>query len=245
MDTNYSKTLLQQVMHKADRNVLGSLWYEIQDYLSDLDHQNSGLMTSSAETAKKTPPHVSIVIGHSNYAKGADGVGALSPEYDYYKKMFIDKFDLSGKSIHDSGDFTYSIHNRNKGLTAAYAQADSYNPLFTVELHYNASVNPIAQGNETLYVSKSGHKVASLYNRHFMELGKNLYVSDLKDRGIKKVGKGGRGWYNMTRSKYPSILIEPFFGSNSYEARYASSRISLLRTAIMQAIGKTAKDLTA
>ena len=108
-------------------------------------------------------------------------------------------------------------HDENIGgyTTRIKNTANKLNKLhfdLVIELHFNAAT-PQANGCETLYYfnSAKGRQFAKL----FSETVNNLTGIKLRNNGLKAlVNKKDRGFASVFYPKAPTILIEPFFGSN-------------------------------
>ena len=179
--------------------------------------------------------HLSIIVGHTNKSPGAYSSQLKTTEYAYMSefasllKLEVMRFECSA-----------SIHFRDDGgISGAYLRALSNGPACIIELHFNA-FNGIVSGCETLF-SEKGDDVG-VRERLFAQKIQNAMVSalDNQDRGLKhRVSKGERGFFNLSRvSSVPSILIEPFFGDNSKDAKNFHAKRSL----VAASLAKTFKE---
>jgi N-acetylmuramoyl-L-alanine amidase len=86
-----------------------------------------------------------------------------------------------------------------------------------MELHFNAA-NEKARGTETLYGDQN--PLSAEFARVVQDGICKLFTRDPKtNRGIKKLVEGDRGVTNVNILKCPSILIEPFFGDETEDAK--------------------------
>lgn len=80
-----------------------------------------------------------------------------------------------------------------------------------IELHFNSSDNPSANGHECLYwwSSQKGRRLATSINN---ALDSSSITT--KNRGIHAITAGGRGDGFLRKTHCPACIVEPFFGSN-------------------------------
>lgn len=92
-----------------------------------------------------------------------------------------------------------------------------------IELHFN-SASPTASGCEMLYYHSStqGKRLATMLQREV------IVEYNTKNRGIKPMQRFSRGGGFLVKTKCPSVICEPFFGSNEREWRMFSTSRSLL-----------------
>ena len=86
-----------------------------------------------------------------------------------------------------------------------------------IECHFNAA-SELANGCETLYYFAS--KKGKVYARLFSEIAHKTTGIKLRNNGLKAlVSKRDRGFQAVYQPKPPTILIEPFFGSNKSDCQ--------------------------
>ena len=110
-----------------------------------------------------------------------------------------------------------------------------------MELHFNAA-GPSATGSETLYVTSVSRPLAEAVQ------DATVSVLGLRDRGVKtpQEASGGRGARNLSQmGAKPSILTEPFFGSNAGDAQAATDYKSHLAVAQAEAAINVLKSVDA
>jgi len=87
-----------------------------------------------------------------------------------------------------------------------------------IELHFNSFFKPIAEGCETLYYvgSEKGYN----YSRIFSRLVNQSSGIKLRGDGTKALSNTrDRGFASVYYTNAPTILIEPFFGSNEEDCK--------------------------
>jgi len=73
--------------------------------------------------------------------------------------------------------------------------------------------NGKASGCEALFISEKGRVFGSNFCHYYTE------STGAKNRGAKKVEKGGRGFEEIFNPKAPAILLEPFFGDSESDCK--------------------------
>jgi len=154
---------------------------------------------------------IAIVIGHHEKSKGAFSNFFGLAEFDFYNKV-AEK--LNGVSIfrHDSSIASYSSRILDTATRINKTEFD-----LVVELHFNSFSNPNANGCETLFFERSelGRKYADIFSKKVNE----CTGISLRNQGLKPLSKGDRGYASVYHTKAPTILIEPFFGSNDSDCK--------------------------
>tara|TARA_R100000541_G_scaffold35140_1_gene43517 strand:- start:737 stop:1270 length:534 start_codon:yes stop_codon:yes gene_type:complete len=163
---------------------------------------------------------VAFVVGHHEKSKGAFSKYFNLFEWDFYKQVLA-----------NMGDVSVFYHNENIGgytsrIKNTASKINKYPFDLVIELHFNASDNDRANGCETLYYYKSskGKKYAQLFS--------DVVASEtgIKPRngGLKPLNdKTDRGFASVYYTTAPTILIEPFFGSNSDDCKKIGSTKNL------------------
>jgi len=147
---------------------------------------------------------IAIIIGHYKKSKGAFSPYLQLSEWDFYNEV--------SKNLNN---VTIFHHDPNiKGYTSRIkATAKKLNDFdIVIECHFNAAT-PKANGCETLYYfnSRKGKQYATI----FSEIVNEATGIKLRNNGLKAlVNENDRGFQSVYRPKPPTILIEPFFGSN-------------------------------
>jgi len=171
---------------------------------------------------------LAIVIGHTRKSPGAFSPHLQQSEYDFNTDIAIRILALAGEHV---GVFRRDGH----GVAGAYAQAKAWGATAVVELHFNSSANPEAHGTETLWKTPVSETLARSVQAAMVR------ALDLKHRGAKLPWQG-RGEASLTAlPNIPSIIVEPFFGSNPTDCARVSERKDQLARAILEgAINSTA-----
>jgi N-acetylmuramoyl-L-alanine amidase len=159
---------------------------------------------------------VAFVIGHHNKAKGA-----FSP---YFKLSEWDFYNLVASNIQT--DVSVFIHNSEiKGYTKRVKrtaeQINKHNFDLVIEAHFNSAM-PSANGVETLYFFKS--QKGKEYAKLFSEVVNQHTGIKMRNNGLKAlINRKDRGFASVYYTMAPTILIEPFFGSNKEDCQKIES----------------------
>jgi N-acetylmuramoyl-L-alanine amidase len=167
---------------------------------------------------------IAIVIGHNSKAQGAVRVTDGRTEFDW-------NGELAGL-IQSHNPASVRVFRRERGggysaeIDRVYAEVDAWGADCSIELHFNGSVNPHANGGLTL---SSG-------TRGSMSLAGEIRVRAAKalsntDRGIRKLGRHDRGGRSLWQGKAPAVMTEPYFGSNASECLAAGMHMDELAEA--------------
>ena len=188
---------------------------------------HSGLTTPKSNSKPSTGilgPSVAILVGHSREGDmGASSWDLTTSEWEYNN-------DIAKRiqKILSTYPIKTSVFNKYKGKS--YSQAilklsEDLNILsfdLVIELHFNSFINPKASGYENLYwhSSPKALKAAETIQKTF----KDLFPSSFKDRKVKPIGKTSqRGGLLLRTTKSPTVICEPFFGSNKSEWKFFKS----------------------
>ncbi len=185
------------------------------------------------------PSGLAIVIGHSPEGdRGALGITPPFPtqslqgksEY-YWNKDLAERMAAKARARGIRTEIFHRLRNGGPGIREAYRQAKAWNPLASVELHFNSADTP-ARGTETLYGVQQSKpwaqslqdKMVALYNRQGRQ-----------NRGIKDAVALGRGVQSLTTAVQPSALIEPFFAHVTDDATLGFALKDGLADAVLDA----------
>lgn len=150
---------------------------------------------------------VAVVLGHHEKSKGAYSPWLKVSEWDFYNEV-VDCLSDVDVYYHDKNIGGYVTRTKN---TARKINKIDYD--LVMELHFNSSSNPTANGCETLYyfASRKGRD----YARKFSEVVVEWTGIKSRNGGLKALtNKYDRGFASVFYTKAPTILIEPFFGSS-------------------------------
>lgn len=210
---NIAKT---NIKHDLVMNAVASLRLatrELDDAIEEYDaehaeHADHG-NPNATEPKSRIRCHVAIIVGHTAKAPGAYSAGLKVSEYPFWKAI---AFDEQLRQILSTQLASVSYHTRdNIGIAGAYREADaaikaSGLPGFTIELHFNGSVSKTVDYSTTLHYSGST-------NGEYLAERFEINLGQPNSKGPRAVSRNDRGGFNLSLSAYPSILIEPFFGS--------------------------------
>lgn len=159
---------------------------------------------------------IAVVIGHNESKKGALSKFFGLREYDFYSKVvpLLNNVTVFKHSSYISGYMT-RIKNTAKKINKSKFD-------LVIELHFNSFFDSSANGCETLCYFKSikGKKYASLFSNTVH----NLTGIKLRNGGVKSLAnKKDRGFASVYYTTAPTILIEPFFGSNTNDCKKIES----------------------
>lgn len=157
---------------------------------------------------------VAFVIGHHEKAQGAYSEYFGQSEWEFYKEVSkwieydIDVF------YHDPAIKSYTQRIKNTA-----SKLDNFD--LVIEAHFNAAT-PKANGVETLYYFES--EKGKEYAKMFSDIINTQTGIKLRNNGLKAlVNKKDRGFASVYYPKPPTILIEPFFGSNMNDSQLIGS----------------------
>lgn len=168
---------------------------------------------------------IAIVVGHNSRAQGAVRVTDGRSEFDW-------NGELAGLiQSHDPDAIRVFRREAGGGYSAeidrVYGAVDEWGAHCSVELHFNASANPRANGCLML---SSGTK-GSLKLAHEVQW-RCAEVMGGNDRGVQVRRRHQRGGRSLWQGRAPAILTEPYFGSNAAECVTAQQHMDELAEAI-------------
>jgi len=151
-----------------------------------------------------------VVVGHTKLRPGACSPYDIQCEWAFNKNIAEQLSDVADIYYYDSYNMGYkAMVKRN----AKKMNKKDYK--LVVELHYNAA-SPSANGAEALYYfrNKKTKKLAKMFTE--------AYVSWFggRDRGAKAlVSKRDRGFWAVYYPTAPTLILEPFFGTNKADVQ--------------------------
>ena len=163
---------------------------------------------------------IAIIVGHVKGKPGAiiqHGPWKGLSEYGYNSAIAY----MIAKKLETAGASGLVIFRDHIGIIGAYQKAREARADFVIELHFNSSADPQANGCETLIssVKTTASKREELFAIYFanaindiggMSAGKRRHGN-----GILQVRREDRGGVNVNAlTDIPCALIEPFFGSH-------------------------------
>lgn len=149
---------------------------------------------------------IAFVVGHTEKDKGAYSPHLNISEWDFYNEV-LEHIPNANVFYHDPNIRSYTARIKNTA-----EKLNKINLDLVIEMHFNAAT-PQAHGCETLYYYNS--KTSRSYAKVFSETVYNWTGIKLRNNGLKAlVNKHDRGFASVYYPNAPTILIEPFFGSN-------------------------------
>lgn len=175
---------------------------------------------------------LAIIIGHSNNHKGA----RMLPPYDFVEEYeYNTVLGATIKAIAESKEIDCKVILRdNYSISEAYKKAAQYDPGAIVELHFNAFTSEKAFGTETLFghIPRSYELAGNIHNELCETLGRTLNGGG--DRGIKLKSRDERGGLNLNNgTDIPTVIIEPFFGTNKNDSYLGLYHLRDIAEAVM------------
>ncbi len=158
---------------------------------------------------------LALVVGHERDRPGARAVSPIDAnEYAWNRDLAMMMADHVNAMDGPQAEIFFCDE---AGILGAYNAVKRWGADAAIELHFNAA-GPTATGTETLYLTGASRPLAEVVHTA------TLATLGLRDRGVKtpQRASGGRGEFNLSQMGCkPSILTEPFFGSNADDAATA------------------------
>lgn len=200
---------------------------EIRDSLSQTIEN---LKPESSLQFQGDKANIALIVGHEEHKPGAYAKQPIS-DFEYFYNCGIAHLV---KNITEERGHNCRIFYRDEiGTIKAYQDVNTFfalanfNNCLAIELHFNSFEDATANGSEVLMADSVD--VPNIHEREFAQIMLDNIVNALgtRKRGIKTLtgGAGERGWQNVSQvTKAPSVLIEPFFGSNEQDCQKAYDR---------------------
>jgi N-acetylmuramoyl-L-alanine amidase len=156
---------------------------------------------------------LALIVGHNSKAKGAVRVDTGESEYDFNRRVAGIAMEYARQNypgLHVVKILRAPSDSVGDEIRTAYARADALGVDATIELHFNSHGSKSARGRETLYSDTD----AGLFLAIEIQMLTGAAFPELRDRGLKEVMSGERGWLSLTSGRAPAVIVEPFFGSN-------------------------------
>ena len=158
------------------------------------------------ETKETDGKVIALVVGHDKDRQGAYGNKGIS-EWLFNDRFLIELVPMLPEK------HTYFIFYRSadiKGYTNKmvdlHSRIDEIGCDISIEFHFNSVADSSVNGNEVLYCSNNGLKLANILDDCFDILPN-------RGRGVKKVTLLDNGGGFCCNGKSTAIITEPFFGS--------------------------------
>ena len=130
-----------------------------------------------------------FIIGHNEKAQGAYSEILKITEWGLYKSLTSELLQMGDVYTHDPLIESYTKRMKD---TASKINTQDYD--LVVALHFNM-FNGKASGCEALFISEKGRVFGSNFCHYYTE------STGAKNRGAKKVEKGGRGFEEILTQK--------------------------------------------
>ncbi len=167
---------------------------------------------------------IAIVVGHNHRSQGAVRITDGRTEFDWNGQL--------AELIRDIDRDSIRVFHRQPGpysrqIDTVYAEVDEWRADCSVELHFNGSVDPTAEGCLTLSSGTSGslRLAEEVHSRMLAVMGN-------EDDGIRTLGRSDRGGRSLWAGRAPAIMAEPYFGGNSRYCHVADANMDELAEAI-------------
>lgn len=192
------------------RKVL-ALFEEADQLLAGASNGGSGAPSTVGED--HAVARLAVIVGHNRVARGAWAGSPLSTaEFPFNSRVAARMRDEADEYNLLCGVFLREpLGSYSKEIAQAYAAVERWRPDCCVELHFNSGPAS-ATGSETL-VGSDRPEGRSLANNVQEEI---LGALKLRNRTVKvaqPTDRGGGSLYALPG--VPSIIVEPFFGSNA------------------------------
>lgn len=223
-----------------------SLFDEAQTLLGGLGGVNfgggaaSGGEISSGGAAagpSGTELRLAIVVGHNSVSPGASAVAPISRSEFKFNNEVADAMVLEAPHYNIFAKrFNRVNHNSYSAeIAAVYAEVDAWSAGCALELHFN-SLNAQSTGTEMLHASGST-RGRELGLKLVGEVGTLLGLKIRHINGLKALQSGDRGYSSVVASAAPTVLVEPFFGSNKEDClKVAAAGEEALARAYLRAV---------
>lgn len=150
-----------------------------------------------------------IIVGHANDAMGQCSDNNIPCEWLYNMRVALELIDIADLYTHETYRNGYTSMVKR---TASRVNKGNYKVVLS--LHYNSFHLDSANGTEVLY-----HENSALGKKYAEDMANRISEHfGTRNRGAKPLSKGDRGFGEVNYTKPPTILLEPFFGSNEGDA---------------------------
>lgn len=193
-------------------------------------------------TKKVSQKPVAILVGHSRLKNGHPEGGARSAtgvsehEYNMGLAHKLQK-QLASRGVRSQIIGWYEGNNYAQAMTWLSSEVQRMDAVCAIELHFNAS-GPGANGHEWLYWHTSDESKALAYS---IDVQFVKMLPQLRQRGIKAIRTGERGSMFCRKMHCPSIIAEPFFGTNAEDWSTAQTDKDTIAAAMATGIAKWMK----
>lgn len=182
---------------------------------------------------------LAVIVGHTERQPGARGLPPVDRhEYPYNR----DIARLMEQEAAIRGIAARTFLRDGVGIHGAYQAAVAYDPDAIIELHFNAFHDAAVRGTETLCSDRHPHseRLAALAQAAMVRV---FGRAGSTNRGVKMPTPRQSGYVNVTAApSVPSILVEPFFGSNGPDCELAAARMADYAVALVDSFALFAEE---
>jgi hypothetical protein len=213
---DFGDILNDRVADMSDRELgerFKSLTFAVDDILDSVEP-----LWPEDDGNEEEERRLAIIVGHTESRPGARALPPIDQnEYPFNKEVArLMEQAAAGRAI-----AARTFLRDGVGIRGAYEAAATYEPDAIIELHFNSFDNTQVRGTETLYSEANRH------SKRLAEFAQQAMVQVFgrggrTNRGVKMPRPDQSGYVNVTAApSVPSVLVEPFFGSNEQECRLA------------------------
>lgn len=239
--SEFADVLIENVEGLSERELVGRI-KNFADELDDLlDSIGPVEQDEGNDIEPELPPveakRLAIIVGHTQRRQGAAALAPINQNEYPFNKEITRRMELEAAN---RGIMARTFFRDDVGIRGAYQTAVAFDPDSIIELHFNAARNPAARGTETLYgeVNLDSKRLANFVQDSMVRI---FGRSRSANRGIKVRHPGDRGFTSVTAAPtVPSILVEPFFGSNASECQLARDKTAEYAEGLVDAFVKFA-----
>jgi N-acetylmuramoyl-L-alanine amidase len=223
--SEFADILAEDVSELSERQLverIKSLTFELEDLLDTVgpleedEEDDAGIAPVEDAPAKR----LAIIIGHTEQHQGAFALAPISQHEYTFNRGIAQAMEMAAAS---QGIAVRTFFRDGVGISGAYQAAVAFDPDGIIELHFNAA-SAAARGTETLCSEDhpGSKELADLVQKSMVTV---FNRTGSRDRGVKVLRPGDRGFGNVSAApSAPSVLVEPFFGSNASDCQLAFDR---------------------
>lgn len=168
---------------------------------------------------------LALVIGHSEQSQGATNKASGVTEYGW-NDVFVHRIAQKIWNEHNNIPDT-RIFQRGLGIRDLVKRINDWNPDLAVEFHLNAFDTQVS-GTEML-VSNIHNRGNSIFANEVDCFATSVgFAIGIQPRGIKFVGRFGKGGYFLNKTKCRAIIAETFFIDNDSDLAKANENYDKL-----------------
>jgi Mannosyl-glycoprotein endo-beta-N-acetylglucosaminidase/N-acetylmuramoyl-L-alanine amidase len=212
-DPNYVTQVLK-LFDEAHDDLFGPA--PAQSQLSDDVAPVAAAAAAGQSSASVSQTRVAVVVGHNKVAPGSSALSPISQsEFPFNSQVAaMMKADCANFNLTVEVFVRQANHDVRKEITAVYAQVAAWKPDCAIELHFNSADNPTATGSQVLFRSDKPDP-RGLAANIVHEVTTLLGLPARGGNGLDPISAGDRGGISVyALPDIPSVLSEPFFGSN-------------------------------